>query len=432
MRNRSICLLNDSFPPIIDGVANAVVNYARIIKQNGGTPIVVTPNHPDADDSQFDFDVVRFKSLDTREKVGYMTGLPFSSRALDQLTGKNIDLLHSHCPFTSHLFARSVREIMPAPLVYTYHTKFSIDIKKLVRSRLIQDTAKDFIASNITAADEVWVVSNGAGKDMCDIIGHQINYHVMENGVDLPRERVPEAEMHELLKEYNLPHDVPVFIFVGRMMWYKGIRISLEALEGIHSQGKDFRMVFIGGGADEEEIKRTARELGIYDKCLFCGKIYDRRKLQAWYTRADLMLFPSTFDTNGLVVREAAACSLPSVLVAGSCAAEGTIADQNCFQITESASSMAALLMRIIDNRSFMKQTGENAARELYISWEEAVRRAEDRYEIIIDNFKSGIYKNRRRFSDEFIKMNADFMDIKSSFHEALKTLQNDEDGGLR
>ena len=55
-----VCLLNDSFPPIIDGVANAVVNYAEIIKANGGTSLVVTPDNPDADDSGFDFPVYRY------------------------------------------------------------------------------------------------------------------------------------------------------------------------------------------------------------------------------------------------------------------------------------------------------------------------------------------------------------------------------------
>ena len=47
----SISLLNDSFPPLIDGVANTVVNYARELTKLGDRAIVVTPEHPDADDS---------------------------------------------------------------------------------------------------------------------------------------------------------------------------------------------------------------------------------------------------------------------------------------------------------------------------------------------------------------------------------------------
>ena len=60
-----------------------------------------------------------------------------------------------------------------------------------------------------------------------------------------------------------------------------------------------------------------SKELGLDDCVFFTSPKYDRTVIRAWYCRADLFLFPSTFDTNGLVVREAAACELASVLVRG-------------------------------------------------------------------------------------------------------------------
>ena len=76
-----ICLLNDSFPPIIDGVANAVVNYARIIERDHGHAVVLTPHMSGSDDSIYDFDIVRYPSIDTRRLIGYVTGYPFSPDA---------------------------------------------------------------------------------------------------------------------------------------------------------------------------------------------------------------------------------------------------------------------------------------------------------------------------------------------------------------
>ena len=46
MEMLNVCLINDSFPPAIDGVANAVTNYARIIARDYGSPTVVTPGTP--------------------------------------------------------------------------------------------------------------------------------------------------------------------------------------------------------------------------------------------------------------------------------------------------------------------------------------------------------------------------------------------------
>ena len=78
MNKRNVCLINDSFPPAIDGVANAVTNYAEIISREYGSASVVTPYYPDADDARFDFPVLRYPSLDMTRFVGYRAGLPFS------------------------------------------------------------------------------------------------------------------------------------------------------------------------------------------------------------------------------------------------------------------------------------------------------------------------------------------------------------------
>ena len=142
---------------------------------------------------------------------------------------------------------------------------------------------------------------------------------MMENGVDMPRGRVSEEAITAATTDYDLPEGVPVFLFVGRMMWYKGLRIILDTLKLLQAGDQDFRMVFIGSGADAAEVQEYAKPLG--SKCIFTGAISQRETLRAWYCRADLFLFPSSYDTNGLVVREAAACDLAAVLIDGSEAA---------------------------------------------------------------------------------------------------------------
>ena len=66
-------LFNDSFPPTIDGVANTVYNYANIINQNFGTPVVVTPNYPNVVD-EYDFDQSRVSAREhfSRDAVGLL------------------------------------------------------------------------------------------------------------------------------------------------------------------------------------------------------------------------------------------------------------------------------------------------------------------------------------------------------------------------
>lgn len=377
-----VCLMNDSFPPVIDGVANAVLNYARVITARRGECVVVTPEYPGAR-YDYPFPVITYPSLDTTRTFGYRTGLPLEPRLMLRLKQEDFSLIHSHCPMISTLLARSLRITANVPVVFTYHTKYDIDIANALKGEFLQEAAVRMLAANAEACDEVWVVSRGAGENLRHL-GYTGEYRVMENGVDLPRGAVSPEAAAEAAAGFDLPAGVPVYLFVGRLMWYKGIRLILEGLAGLLTAGKDFRMVFVGGGGDEEEIRALAEQLGLGKNCVFTGPVLDREKLRGWYSRADLLLFPSTFDTNGLVVREAAACGLPALLIRDSCAAEGVTDGVNGVLIREDSAALFAALNSLYGREEVLGQIGQRAMDDLYLSWEDSVLRAWDRYEEIL------------------------------------------------
>ena len=406
---QTICLLNDSFPPVIDGVANAVLNYGENLHALGDDPIVVTPEYPGADDGGYPFPVLRYPALDLRSMTaGYMAGVPFAPEVMRQLTEHKPALLHSHCPVVSTMLGREFRQVLDVPLVMTYHTKFDVDIANLIHSKVLQESSKRALVENINACDEVWAVSRGAAENLRSL-GYEGECVIMQNGVDLPRGRVSEALVQEVTSGLDLPGNVPVFLFVGRIMWYKGLRIILDAMAALKAGGKDFRMVFVGGGGDFEAVKSYSESLNLQDKCFFPGPEADREKLRAWYCRANLFLFPSTFDTNGLVVREAAACGLGAVLIGGSCAAEGVTDGRNGLLIEENAESMAACLQKL--DTPAMTVIGQHAQQELYISWETAVDIARARYEVVIDRYRSGGYPTHHHGLDSVFKVNGELME---------------------
>lgn len=409
MDPKTICLLNDSFPPLIDGVANAVKNYAEQILAEGSRAMVITPAHPDAADSAFPYPVVRYPSINFRMMNGYMAGVPFSPEVARRVSEERVALIHSHCPIISNLMARELRQIVDAPLVMTYHTKFDVDIENIIKNKQLQNAAKYALVSNVEACDEVWAVSRGAGENLRSL-GYQGDYIVMPNGVDIPRMRCSQQEIEAATAGYDLPAGLPVYLFVGRMMWYKGLRIILDALTGL-ARKADFRMVFIGGGGDYDEVKAYAELNGIADKCIFTGAIHNRDVLRAWYCRADLFLFPSTYDTNGLVVREAAACDLAAVLIKDSCAAEDVTDGRNGFLIEETPEALYSCLSGLLDQREYVHTVGRHAGEELYISWQTAVKLAMERYEVVIDRYRRGEYPEHSHPVEWGMKINGALMD---------------------
>ncbi len=387
-------MLNDSFPPKIDGVANAVLNYAKILSKTDQVT-VITPYYPRVED-HYDFAVKRYFSLPGSKRLGYRVGNPFAvENARYVLRRHPFDVIHMHSPFASGLLSRMIHK-KDCVLIATYHTKFEYDIEKRVKNKLMRRVARHFILSNLNACDEVWAVSEGAGESL-RTIGYEGPYHVMPNGTDFPAGRAPENEIRALELQLGLAPEETLLLFVGRMMWYKNTRLIIDACKIAREAGFRFRMVLFGDGHDRQEMIEYVKQIGMSDWIQFPGAIYDRAKLYACYSRAYAFLFPSSYDTSGLVVKEAAACGCPSVLLRGSCAAEG-VEDgfSGYLSETEDARGVADKLMEALADPQRNRQIGAQAQQHVYLSWEDAVQRASERYDLLLEQ-KSAERTGRRK-----------------------------------
>ncbi|MCD7722346.1 MAG: glycosyltransferase [Clostridiales bacterium] len=396
--NLKIAIGSDAFPPTTDGISSVAENYAAVLNRNHCRAVVVTPKNPNQQDSKYDYEIFRYKSIWIPSKEGYSVGWPFKPELSAEIINKHFDLLHSHAPLATSYYFRLVNRMRRVPTVLTYHTKYEYDIEKRVPTAKGKEFAKKFILKNVNAADEVWVTSLGS-KESLEKIGYSGDIILMPNGCDLPKKDISANVKNNIRQRHAIPPGVPVFIYTGRMIWYKNIKKILDSCRALKTQGKDFRLIMLGFGADEIQIKLYYRRLGIADKIIWLGKSLDRGEIQNYFACADLLLFPSVFDTNGLVVREAASCATPALLINGSCAAEGISDCKTAFLCEETAESITKKLFEIMDKRDLLEKVGKNAQQSIYLSWDDAVKKAYERYCVVIDSFyKSGKDKQEYKF----------------------------------
>lgn len=390
-----VALFNESFPPFIDGVAMAVKNYAQVIHDKFGESFVVTPRLKGIYDD-YPFKVIRYHSVRTNEKIQYPAGNPLSIPAIRTIRKEKPDIIHVHSPFSCSVLARMCSLDNNIPVVLTYHTKFDQDIDYKIGPKAFKKIAIEFVLKNVQSADEVWVVTKGCGNSLRNI-GYKGAFRVMENGTDFPRGEARPDQISRLNEEFGLNPNENILLFVGRMMWYKNIKLILDAAHKSHLAGTDFKMIFVGDGLDIDEIKQYVRRRGMNSYVIFTGAIRDREVLRVLYSRADLFMFPSTYDTSGLVVKEAAACNTASLVVRGSCAAEGI---EDCFSgflCDENAASCSSAIDNALSNRTRLSEIGKNSGRYIYLSWEDAVSKAYGRYEEIVKLWNTLPQVGRRR-----------------------------------
>lgn len=380
---------NESFPPIIDGVATVVKNYAYWMNKKYGPSYVITPKHPQAKDN-YDFDVLRYSSMKVPTRNEYRFGLPKMDAAFwKELKTIPFDIVHAHCPFGSGFAAKSIAKKRGIPFVATFHSKYRDDFKGTLKADILVDSMLLKVAEFYESADEVWCV-NEASIETLREYGYRGSVHVMYTGSDINvRYRSDEIDK-EIDDKFSLDPEKPLLMYIGQHIWQKNLKMIINSLKIAKDKGLVFQMLFVGDGPKRADMEEMTREAGLQSYVKFAGRIHDRDTIAKIYLRSRALLFPSLYDTSSLVSKEAAACGCPTVYVKGSTTAQG-ITEKNGFLIDNTPESLAGAIESIIEYPEMAREIGENARKTVYRSWETAVDAAFERYLYLIDLKKTSL-----------------------------------------
>ena len=378
---KNIGLFNESFPPVMDGVAVCVENYARWMQEKVGGVSVITPRNSGADYSDKHYEVLDYMSVPVPFRAPYVTGISEMDPVfLKQLFKRRFKIVHAHSPFVCGMTAARVAKLQRIPLVATFHSKYREDFARVIPAEAMVDAVVKEIVRFYKKADAVWVPQESV-KDVLYSYGYKGPVDVMPNGCDLAGD-YPESYFREARAAIGLEDGVFTLLYVGQHIWEKNLRLTIEALARI--KDLPYRMFFVGTGYAENEMKEMVTRLGISDKVTFAGRITDRERLKQYYAAADLFLFPSLYDTDGLVVREAAAFGTPSVMLREA-SASGMLSDgETGFKIAGNLDDYEALLRALAADPAKLKAVGQGA-RGIVRSWEDIADEALDRYNAILN-----------------------------------------------
>ena len=380
-KDSNILLASEAFPPVMDGVAVCVQNYAYWMQKKVGGVSVITPNVYGADYKSLDYQVLDYLSVPVPFRKPYVTGVAqIDPVFLTRLSMRKFKLVHAHSPFTSGRVAASVAKAQGIPLVATFHSKFRDDYAKIIPSDFVVDQMLKVTMEFFDKADEVWVPQESV-VDVIREYGYKGPVEVVENGSDLVAD-YPDSYFAEARKALGIGPDEFVFLFVGQHIWQKNVRFIIDGLEKI--KDLKFRMFFVGTGYAAEEMKELVREKGLDGHVTFTGMLTNRDDITRYYAAADLFLFPSLYDNAPLVVREAAALHTPSVMIDESTAATILRDGENGFLVPNNLDAFVSRLRELLADPERVHRVGVTASRSIVRSWEDVVDEVLDRYNRLI------------------------------------------------
>ena len=305
-----IALFTNNYLPFCGGVTISVETLRRGLEARGHEVWVMAPRFRGVAGSAPG--VIRYPSIPATTYPEFPLAIPYAPAVTARVRALAVDVFHAHHPFLLGPAAERLARRAGRPLVFTYHTRYEKYAHYVPLTRPLVEAAAVRLSTRFAARVDAVIAPSVVVRDELERRGVQSPVAVVPTGVDL--ERFRPGDRRTARRALGLPEHAPVLLYVGRLDREKSVDRVLLAFERIASTVPRARLLLVGHGKEAERLRRRAATLSAAAGVQFLG-VRAHDTLPVCYQAADLFLFASETETQGLVLAEAAACGLPAVAV---------------------------------------------------------------------------------------------------------------------
>lgn len=379
---KTALIVCDAFYPSIDGVVKTVDNYMQRIRNYN---VILLAPCPIEEAIKRDYPIIRINGLklineDYRLPLPELS--PFAFRCLKKL---KVDIVHCHSPFNLSREVAEYEKRRGAKIIMHFHSQYKRDFEKRFNKGLSSFLMK-YVLKTYSISDEVWTM-HGESLKLLRSYGYLGKTVLMPNATDLQVPKNYEEIRSRAREEFNLG-DKHVLLFVGRVIEEKGVLFTVDVLVALKEMNFDFEMIYVGDGKDLDRLKEKVKKVGLYGNCRFVGLINDREELSKYLAVADLLLFPSMYDTDALVRIEAAAFKLPMALLENSVTSCTVTGGVNGLILPRKADVFAEKISSLLSDEKALSGMREACRKDLYLDYNSAIKKVEEEYDNLLSNKK--------------------------------------------
>ena len=305
-----VALYTNNYVPFCGGVTVSVETLRRGLEARGHEAWVLAPRFPGvvADPPR----VLRYPSVPASTYPEFPLAIPYARRLAARVRALDVDVFHAHHPFLLGPAAARLAHRQNRPLVFTYHTRYEKYAHYVPLSRTVVERAAVALSTRFARRANAVIAPSARVRDELQRQGVRAPIAVVPTGVDLTRFR--PGERGAARRVLGLPADEPLCLYVGRLDREKSVDRVLRAFDHVVGTLPHARLVLVGQGKEGASLRALAARLPCAARVVFLGaRAHDT--LAVCYQAADVFLFASETETQGLVLAEAAACGLAAVTV---------------------------------------------------------------------------------------------------------------------
>lgn len=337
-----IAMLTNNYRPFVGGVPISVERQAQELVKLGHQVTVFAPMYESEDKEQAESfrkkilaedekapeRVIRYRSQKKKMDNGMVYPGIYPAEIFEVFERERFDRIHVHHPMFVGPWALRLGKKYGIPVIYTYHTRYEDYLHYIPcfrineRSTIVKKKAIECIQRNVIPSYMSWfcnkcdlVLAPSAGmRQMIREYGVHTPTAVFPTGLDGSFFRKNEKRSQEIRKQYakGKKH---LLVTVSRLEKEKNYGFLLRGIAELKREiGDDFHVLILGEGSQKAELKVRASILGIQDVVTFVGNV-PNGQVKDYLTAADLFLFASKSETQGIVLAEAMAAGIPVTAV---------------------------------------------------------------------------------------------------------------------
>lgn len=359
-RRHRVAMLTDTFDQI-NGAAGTLRRFAQHSTRTGAPSVVMTcqSSRPSVDA------VVNIRPLFRFGIPGYpdadwKLGVPSMIELIKAIERQRIDVIHAATPGPMGVAGLLIARAMGLDFVASHHTELAKYALELTGDRLAAELMRGAVGWFYRQARIVFSPSTSADDTLIELGVPADRIVRFTRGIDV--EAFTPAR-RSWLSRRRVGGDTQI-LYVGRISKEKGLTTLANAFRVLSATRPGVRLILVGDGPARAEIASSLRGLPHH----FTG-VLSGQALATAYASADIFCLPSTTETFGQVVLEAAASGLPGVVMSTGGAGELVIDGVTGLIVKEGeTASLADALGALVDDPQRRDRMGA-AARLAALEW---------------------------------------------------------------
>lgn len=362
-----ILFISDVYFPRVNGVSTSIETFRNELRELGHTVHLIAPEYPTH--STDESDIMRVPSrqlpLDPEDRLMKYS---YVMAQLEKLRAEQYDLIHIQTPFVAHYLGVKLARLLGIPCIETYHTFFEEYLHHYIPflpRKLTSTVARRFSRHQGNSLDGM-VVPSHPMMEVLRLYGVTSRAEVIPTGIE-PSSFIP-GDGVAFRNKYGIPQKRPVMLFVGRVAHEKNISFLLKMVNRVRQVMPDVLLQIAGEGPALEGLKHEVVNLGLAENVMFVGYLDRHTELNNCYRSADIFVFSSRTETQGLVLLEAMAQGVPVVSIAEMGTRDVLCEGCGVWIAEEKVEDFSAKVIAMLGDDAARVQLGE-AGREYALGW---------------------------------------------------------------